>query len=104
MLSENSIRRGFAWYGRIIASFWAPKIDRGLRDLIQRMSKENPQWDAAPIHGELLMLGFKVAQSTVSKYIVRGGTPPSQNWKTFLRNHAQAIAAIDLMCGSDRDL
>jgi hypothetical protein len=41
------------------------KIDRGLRDLIRRMSKENPQWGAARIHGELLMLGFEVAQSTV---------------------------------------
>jgi transposase InsO family protein len=41
-------------------------------------------------------LGFEVAQSTVSKYMVRGGTPPSQSWKTFLLNHAQAIAAIDL--------
>ena len=60
------------------------------------MSKENPQWGASRIHGELLMLGFEVAQSTVSKYMVRGGTPPSQSWKTFLRNHAQAIAAIDL--------
>ena len=82
----------------------APKIDRGLRDLIRRMSKENPQWGASRIHGELLMLGFEVAQSTVSKYMVRGGTPPSQSWKTFLRNHAQAIAAIDLCRGSDPDL
>ena len=73
-----------------------PKIDRGLRDLIERMSRENPLWGASRIHGELLMLGFEVAQSTVSKYMVRGGTPPSQSWKTFLRNHAQAIAAIDL--------
>src|SRR3989440_6389777 len=73
-----------------------PKIDRGLRDLIRRMSKENSQWGASRIHGELLMLGFEVAQSTVSKYMVRGGTPPSQSWKTFLRNHAHAIAAIDL--------
>src|SRR6266480_3649100 len=73
-----------------------PKIDRGLRDLIRRMSKENQQWGASRIHGELLMLGFEVAQSTVSKYMVRGGAPPSQSWKTFLRNHAQAIAAIDL--------
>jgi len=66
-----------------------PKIDRGLRDLIQRMSKENPLWGASRIHGELLMLGFAVAQSTVSKYMVRAGRPPSQSWKTFLRNHAQ---------------
>jgi transposase InsO family protein len=42
------------------------------------------------------MLGFDVAQSTVSKYMVRSGTPTSQNWKTFLRNHAEAIAAIDI--------
>jgi hypothetical protein len=73
-----------------------PRIDRGLRDLIQRMSKENPQWRASRIHGELLMLGFEVAQSTVSKYMVRGGPSPSQSWKTFLRNHAEAIAAIDM--------
>jgi hypothetical protein len=51
---------------------------------------------ASPIHGELLMLGLEGAQSTVSKYMMRGGAPPSQIWKTFLRNHAQAIAAIDL--------
>src|SRR5881227_3062525 len=93
------------WHRAGWKSFWRwksrkragrPKIDRGLRDLIQRMSKENPLWGASRIHGELLMLGFEVAQSTVSKYMVRGRTPPSQTWKTFLRNHAEAIAAIDL--------
>jgi hypothetical protein len=42
------------------------------------------------------MLGFKVAQSTVSKYMVRGRRPPSQSWKTFLQNHAEAIAAVDM--------
>jgi hypothetical protein len=59
------------------------------------MSQENPNWGASRIHGELLMLGFEVAQPTVSKYMVQAG-PPSQSWKTLLRNHAQAIAAIDL--------
>jgi transposase InsO family protein len=73
-----------------------PKIDRGLRDLILRISRENPLWGGSRIHGELLMLGFEVAQSTVSKYIVRHRNPPSQTWKTFLRNHAEAIAAIDM--------
>src|SRR6187399_2878341 len=73
-----------------------PRIDRGLRDLIRRMNRENPLWGASRIHGELLMLGLEVAQSTVSKYMVRGGRPPSQSWKTFLRNHAEAIAAIDM--------
>ena len=73
-----------------------PRIDRGLRDLIRRISRENPLWGASRIHGELLMLGFDVAQSTVSKYLVRGGRPPSQSWKMFLRNNAEAIAAIDI--------
>ena len=73
-----------------------PRIDRGLRDLIRRMSRENTLWGASRIHGELLMLGFDVAQSTISKYMARGGRPPSQSWKTFLRNHAEAIAAIDM--------
>src|SRR4026209_2773643 len=73
-----------------------PKIDRGLRDLIRQMSRENPLWGASRIHGELLMLGFELAQSTVSKYMTRPSKPPSQTWKTFLQNHAQAIAAIDI--------
>ena len=73
-----------------------PRIDRGLRDLIQRMSRENPLWGASRIHGELLMLGFEVAQSTVSKYIMRRRNPPSQTWKTFLQNNAEAIASIDM--------
>jgi len=81
-----------------------PKVDWELRDLIRRMSRENPLWGAPRIHGELLMLGFEVAQSTVSKYMVRGRKPPSQSWRTFLRNHAEAISAIDMCVGSDPDL
>jgi hypothetical protein len=79
-----------------ISTAGRPKIDRGLRDLIQQMSRENPLWGAPRIHGELLMLGLDVAQSTVSRYMVRGRKPPSQSWKTFLLNHADAIAAIDM--------
>ena len=60
------------------------------------MSEENPLWGAPRIHGELLKLGFEVAESTVSKYMMRRRCPPSQSWRTFLRNHAEAIAAIDL--------
>ena len=74
-----------------------PRIDRGLRDLIRRISRDNPLWGASRIHGELLMLGFNVAQSTVSRYMMRRSSPPSQSWRTFLRNHADAIAAIDIM-------
>ena len=60
------------------------------------MSRENRLWGAPRIYGELLMLGFEVAQSTVSKYMGRGRRPPSQSWKTFLQNHAEAIAAVDM--------
>src|SRR5450756_1919638 len=60
------------------------------------MSTENLLWGAPRIHGELLKLGFSVAQSSVAKYMVKRRGPPSQEWRTFLRNHAPDIAAMDL--------
>jgi len=60
------------------------------------MSIANPFWGAPWIHGELLKLGIDVGQTTVAKYMARGRRPPSQGWKTFLRNHADGIASIDL--------
>jgi hypothetical protein len=60
------------------------------------MSIENPLWGAPRIHGELLKLGFEVAQSSVAKYMVKRRGPPTQGWRTFLRNHAPDIAAMDL--------
>src|SRR5215813_11152082 len=81
------------WHRAGFTAFWSwksrkragrPKIARELRDLIRRMSKENPNWGASRIHGGLLMLGVEVAQLTVSKYMVKGGSP-SQGWKTFFR-------------------
>jgi transposase InsO family protein len=91
-------RAGFRsyWRWRSRKRVGRPRIDRGLRDLIRRMSQENPLWGAPRIHGELLKLGFELAESTVSKYMIRRRLPPSQSWRTFLRNHAEAIAAIDL--------
>jgi transposase InsO family protein len=73
-----------------------PQIETKLRALIRRMSMENPLWGAPRIHGELLKLGFQVAQSSVAKYMVKRREPPSQGWRTFLRNHAPDIAAMDL--------
>src|ERR1700687_3873711 len=61
------------------------------------MGEENPLWGAPRIHGELLKLGFDVAQSTVLKYMLRRRGPPSQGWKTFLRNHADGIASVDFL-------
>jgi len=60
------------------------------------MSAENPLWGAPRMHGELLKLGFEVAQSSVAKYMVNRCGLPSQGWRTFLRNHAPDIAAMDL--------
>jgi len=68
----------------------------GLRALIRQMIIENPLWGAPRIHGELLKLGFEVAQSSVAKYMIKRSGPPSQGWGTFLRNHAPNIAAVDL--------
>ncbi|WP_334403279.1 hypothetical protein [Bradyrhizobium sp. AZCC 2289] len=60
------------------------------------MSVENPFWGAPRVHGELLKLGFEVAQSSVAKYMVKRRGPTSQGWRTFLRNHVPDIAAMDL--------
>src|SRR5271167_3714561 len=61
---------------------------------IDVLSRTRPR--APRIHGELLKLGFAVAQSSVAKYMVKRRSPPSQGWRTFLRNHAPDIAAMDL--------
>jgi hypothetical protein len=60
------------------------------------MSVENVLWGAPRIHGELLKLGFAVAQSTVAKYMAGKADPSGQRWSTFLRNHSSHIAAMDL--------
>jgi transposase InsO family protein len=73
-----------------------PPIDAELRALIRQMSRDNPLWGAPRIHGELLKLGFEVAQSSVASYMAKRDGPPSQSWLTFLRNHAPDIAAMDL--------
>ena len=91
-------RAGFGRYWRWKSRSFGgrPQIDTDLRALIRRMSIENPLWGAPRIHGELLKLGFEVAQSSVAKYMVKRRGPPSQGWRTFLRNHAPDIAAMDL--------
>src|SRR5215813_6949223 len=91
-------RAGFRayWRWKSRARPGRPTVSRELRELIRRMSTENPLWGAPRIHGELLKLGFEIAEPTVSKYMIRRRGPPSQTWRTFLRNHADAIAAIDL--------
>jgi len=90
-------RAGFRcyWRWKSRSSGGRPQIDTELRVLIRRISIDNPLWGAPRIHGELLKLGFEVAQSSVAKYMVKRREPPSQGWRTFLRNHASEIAAMD---------
>jgi hypothetical protein len=92
------------WHRASFRSYWRrksrslggrPQIETNLRALIRQMSIENSLW-APRIHGELLKLGFEVAQSNVAKYMVKRRGPPSQRWQTFLCNHAPDIAAMDL--------
>ena len=85
------------WKNKSVYRGGRPRIGAELIDLIRRMSRENPLWGAPRIHGELLKLGFRVAQSTVSKYMVPRGGQPVQTWMTFLRNHAPDIVAIDML-------
>jgi transposase InsO family protein len=91
-------RIGFRRYWRWKSSSRGgrPQIEIELRALIRQMNTENQLWGAPRIHGELLKLGFSVAQSTVAKYMVKRCGPPSKGWLTFLRNHAPDIAAMDL--------
>jgi putative transposase len=72
-----------------------PSLDREVRALLRRMARENPTWGAPRIAAELRLLGHEVATSTVSKYLPAGRRPPSQTWRTFLRNHAGCLASVD---------
>jgi hypothetical protein len=73
-----------------------PPASPEVRGLIREMSIANPLWGAPRIHGELLKLGINVGQTTVAKYMATKRRPPSQGWKTFLRNHADGIVAMDM--------
>ena len=94
-----------AWHRAAFRLFWTwkvqrlergrPVISREVRELIRKMCQENPLWGAPRIHGELLKLGIDIAESSVSKYMVRRHKPPSQTWRTFLENHVQQLVSID---------
>lgn len=94
-------RAGFRWYWRMISKVRKPigrrQTSKEVRDLIFQMIAENPNWGAPRIHGELLMLGFDVSERTVSRWMKRASRDPDpfKRWLTFLRNHREAIAAMD---------
>jgi len=94
------------WHRAGFRSFWRwksgrrggrPGVPVEIRQLIRDMSLANPRWGAPRIHGELLKLGIDVGQTRVAKYLARGRRGPSQGWRTFLCNHADGIALMDLL-------
>jgi len=94
-------RAGFrlywSWISRARKVVGRKPISREMRDLIFRMVAENPTWGAPRIHGELLKLGFEISERTVSRWLKRAtcNPDPARCWLAFLRNHREAIAAMD---------
>ena len=93
-------RAGFRlyWRWRSRPRRGRPRITKEIRVLIRRLAQENPDWGAPKIHGELQKLGLVVSESTVARYLrrIQRGGDPGQRWLAFLRNHRDAIAAVDL--------
>lgn len=91
-------RKGFNLYWRRKSQRpGRPGVDLDVKQLVQKISRENLHWGAPGIHGELLKLGIEVSQATVSKYLVRSRKPPSQTWRTFLDNHTSDLISIDFL-------
>ena len=90
-------REGFRlyWHQKSRSKPGRPKVAAEIRQLIRRMAQENPTWGVPRIQSELALLGYEIAESTVAKYVKRCSKPPSQTWRTFLKNHVGDIAAID---------
>jgi hypothetical protein len=94
-------RAGFRMYWSLISKLrkraGRKRLSKEVRDLIFRMVAENPTWGAPRIHGELRMLGFDVCERTISRWMKRAprDPEPARRWLAFLRNHREAIAAMD---------
>src|SRR6516162_10122556 len=94
-------RAGFRWYWGVISRVRKPvgrrRTSEQVRDLICQMMAENPTWGAPRIHGELLTLGFDISERTVSRWMKRMSMNPdrAKSWLAFLRNHREAIVAMD---------
>ncbi len=95
-------RAGFRWYWSLLSKLRAnrgrKRISKEIRELIFGTVAENPSWGAPRIHGELLILGFGVSERTISRWMKRAprSRQSKQRWMTFLRNHREAISAMDV--------
>lgn len=74
-----------------------PALALEIQELIRTMSSMNITWGSPRIVGELAKLGIEVSKSTVERFMVRAPKPPSQTWRSFLRNHASEIVSIDFL-------
>src|SRR5450759_4566996 len=85
------------WLARAGPTGGRKAVSKEVRALIFQMVAENSTWGAPRIHGELLKLGFELPETTVSRWLRRAPRPPvvAKRWLTFLRNHREAIAAMD---------
>jgi len=94
---RTGFRLYWRWLSRNRKAFGRKRISNELRDLIFRMVAENPIWGAPRIHGELLKLGFDIAERTVSRWVQKAPKDPrpAKRWQAFLQNHREAIAAMD---------
>src|SRR5229473_6944998 len=94
-------RAGFCMYWRLICRVrrqaGRSPTPKEVRELIFQTVAENPTWGAPRIHGELLMLGFDLSERTISRWMKRAprDPDPAKRWLAFLRNHREAIAAMD---------
>jgi hypothetical protein len=96
-----------AWHRKGFRLFWTwkvrhgqpgrPTVPKDLRELLRKMSRENPLWGAPRIHGELLKLGIDIGATSVGKYLVCSRKPPCQTWRTFLANHVKTIGVGRLL-------
>jgi putative transposase len=91
-------RRSFRWYWTWKVRHGQPgrpRVPKDIRELIRTLSRDNVGWGAPRIHSELFKLGIKISESSISKYMVRHPKPPSQTWRTFLKNHAKQLVSVD---------
>ena len=91
-------RAGFRLYWRLRSRGGGRKIGADVFETARRIAQENPSWGAPRIHGKLLKLGFDVSERTVLRYLARRVPQPgdaAKSWLAFLKNHREAIAALD---------